>query len=155
MELHLSDRYILALNFLLVTVLAYFGFLAAKDLLSLRGATIEAPAQQRRHQAADDSAAKRPRAAYQAIVERDIFNLVPPPPPPAPIVVEDLHVALVGVSQATKGRPYAIIADARGDQGVYRVGEMIPDSGKLLEVGERSRSNRSRRQACGGRASQD
>jgi type II secretory pathway component PulC len=136
MEFNLSDRHIVALNFLLVTVLAYFAALAANDLFLLRGPTIDALAQSRRNRVASGASASRQRAEYQAIVERDIFNLEAPPPPPAPVVVEDLHLTLIGVSQATKGKPFAIIEDQGGEQSVYRVGEVIPDSGKLLEVGK-------------------
>jgi len=134
MELHLSDRHIVALNFMLVTVLAYFGALAANDVVSMRSAAIETPVLNQRSRMADGSSSNQSRAAYQAIVERDIFNLVPPPAPPAQVVVEDLHLTLIGVSQATKGKPFAIVANQQGEQSVYRVGEMIPDSGKLLEV---------------------
>jgi type II secretory pathway component PulC len=134
MEFNLSDRHIVALNFLLVTVLAYFAALAANDLFLIRGPAIDTQAQNRRVRAISDASATRQRAEYQAIVDRDIFNLEAPPPPPAQVVVEDLHLTLIGVSQATKGKHYAIIEDQRGEQSVYRVGEMIPDSGKLLEV---------------------
>jgi len=133
MELHLSDRHIVALNLLLVTVLAYFAALALNDVVSLRHSSSDAPVMSLHTRVADDSVS-RPRADYQAIVERDIFNIEVPPPPPAPVVEEDLHLTLVGVSTATKGKPYAIVSDARGEQAVYRVGEVIPDSGKLLEV---------------------
>jgi type II secretory pathway component PulC len=135
MELRLSDRHIIALNVLLVTILAYFAALALNDLVMLRHASVELPAMHVRDARTDD-AANKPRAAYQMIVERDIFNLEPPPSAPAPVVHEDLHLTLVGVSQMTKGKPYAIVADAQGEQSVYRVGEVIPGAGKLLDVGK-------------------
>jgi type II secretory pathway component PulC len=133
MELHLSDRHIVALNLLLVTVLAYFAALALNDVMLLGHSPSDAPTMSSHARAADDSVS-RPRADYQAIVERDIFNIEAPPPPPAQVVEEDLHLTLIGVSTATKGKPYAIVSDASGEQSVYRVGEVIPDSGKLLEV---------------------
>lgn len=136
MELRLSDRHIMALNVLLIAVLAYFAVLAGKDVLALRNSDAEAPVLGRRSRIAHGSLANQSRAAYQAIVERDIFNLEPPPAPPPQVVVEDLHLTLIGVSTASKGKPYAIVADAQGEQSVYRVGEIIPDSGKLLEVGK-------------------
>jgi len=134
MELHLSDRHIVALNLLLVTVLAYFAALALNDVVGLRHASADSPAVNMRSMASDDASVNRPRAEYQMIVERDIFNIEAPPAAPPQVVEEDIHLTLVGVSQATKGKPYAIVADARGEQSVYRVGEIIPDSGKLLEV---------------------
>lgn len=136
MDLHLSDRHIIALNMLLVVVLAYFAALAINDIVGLRRAPNDAPVARPHSKMVDDSSANRPRAAYQSIVERDIFNLEPPPPPPVQVVVEDLHLTLIGVSQSTKGKPFAIVADQRGEQSVYRVGEVIPGSGKLLEVGK-------------------
>src|ERR1700691_2014297 len=134
MELRLSDRHIVALNVLLVTVLGYFAILAGKDVLALRSSAAGGPVLSRRGRIANSSPANQSRAAYQAIVERDIFNLVQPPTPPPQVVVENLHITLVGVSQASKGKPFAIVADEQGEQSVYRVGEIIPDSGKLLEV---------------------
>jgi type II secretory pathway component PulC len=134
MELRLSDRHIVALNVLLVAALAYFAVLAGKDVLALRNSAVEAPMLTRHGRIRNGSPASQSREAYQAIVERDIFNLEAPPAPPPQVVVEDLHLTLIGVSQASKGKPYAIVADAQGEQSVYKVGEMIPDSGKLLEV---------------------
>jgi type II secretory pathway component PulC len=136
MELRLSDRHIIALNMLLVAVLAYFAALALNDVVLLGHPSIEIAVPHASGVVADDASAHRPRAAYQAIVERDIFNLEPPPPPPPEPVVEDIHLTLIGVTQTTQGKAYAIIADQRGEQSVYRVGEMIPDVGKLLEVGK-------------------
>ena len=136
MEFRLSDRHIIALNMLLITVLAYFAALSLNDVVILGRAPAEAPIRGVHGRMVDDTSGKRPRAAYQAIVERDIFNLEPPPAPPPEVVAEDLRLTLIGVSQATKGKPYEIIADARGTQSVYRVGEEIPGSGKLIDVGK-------------------
>ncbi|HVN29197.1 MAG TPA: type II secretion system protein N [Candidatus Binataceae bacterium] len=134
MELRLTERHIVALNFMLGALLAYFGVLAAGDVIALRRQGTEAAPIGRRARIAKVVASDQSRASYQAIVERDLFNIAPPPaPPPAP-VVEDLHLTLIGVSTASKGKPFAIVANERGEQSVFRVGEMIPDSGKLLEV---------------------
>jgi type II secretory pathway component PulC len=133
MDLHLSDRHIVALNMLLVTVLAYFAALSMNDVLALGRAPIDAPVLNTRR-VLSDASVRRSREAYQAIVERDIFNLEPPPAAAPEVVVEDLHLTLIGVSQTTHGKPFAIIADATGQQSVYRVGEVIPGSGKLIEV---------------------
>ncbi len=136
MEFRLSDRHVIALNMLLITGLAYFAALSLNDVVGLGRAPAEAPMLGARSRVIDDASAKRPRAAYQAIVDRDIFNLEPPPAPASEVVVEDLHLTLIGVTQTSKGKPYAIIADASGAQSVYRVGEAIPGSGKLIEVGK-------------------
>jgi type II secretory pathway component PulC len=134
MELQLTERHIMALNGLLVAALLYFAALAVNDVVGAYRGTDDAPVRRAHAKVARDLSANRSRAAYQAIVERDIFNLEPPPPPPPKVVVEDLHLTLIGVSQTTKGRPYAIIANQVGEQSVYQVGEEIPDSGKLIKV---------------------
>jgi type II secretory pathway component PulC len=135
MELQLTERHIMALNALLVAALIYFAALAVNDVMGIHHGADTAPVGRPHGKVASDITANRTRAAYQAIVERDIFNLPPPPaPPPAEVVVEDLHLTLIGVTQTTKGKPYAIIANQLGEQSVYQVGETIPDSGKLIKV---------------------
>jgi type II secretory pathway component PulC len=133
MELQFTERHIMALNALLVVVLIYFAALAVNDVVGLR-APEDAPVRHAHPKIAHDTSPNRSRAAYQAIVERDIFNLEPPPAPPPKIVEQDLHLTLIGVTQTTKGKPYAIIANQMGEQSVYQVGEDIPDAGKLAKV---------------------
>ena len=132
MEFNLSERHIMGLNALLVVILAYFATLSVKDVLALRAAA--PPPVAVRSTKIVDAPTNLPRSSYQTIVDRDIFNLVPPPAPVAPLVVEELHLTLIGISQTSKGQPYAIVQDPTGEQSVYRVGEVIPDAGKLLEV---------------------
>ena len=124
----------MALNYLLITVLAYFAALAANDLVADRyraeNPGVEAVARK------VEQAQSHSRSDYQAIVDRDIFNLEVKPVAAPPPVVEDLHLTLIGVSRMSRGKPFAIIEDQRGVQAVYRVGEMIPDSGKLVAVEE-------------------
>lgn len=134
MELQFTERHIMALNALLGVVLIYFAALAVNDVVGFGRATDEAPAQHAHNRVARDLSGHRTRAAYQAIVDRDIFNLEPPPAPPPKVVVEELHLTLIGVTQTTRGKPYAIIANQMGEQSVYQVGEDIPDSGRLLRV---------------------
>jgi type II secretory pathway component PulC len=134
MELQFTDRHIMALNALLVAVLIYFAALAVNDVVGAYRGGDDAPAYHAHAKVAHDAFANRTRAAYQAIVERDIFNLEPPPAPPTQVVQEDLHLTLIGVTQTTKGKPYAIIANQLGEQSVYQVGDEIPDSGKLSKV---------------------
>jgi type II secretory pathway component PulC len=134
MELQLTERHIMALNALLAAVMLYFAALAVNDVMGLQRGADDAPIAHVHGKAVRDLSANRSRAAYQAIVERDIFNLEPPPAPPAQVVEEDLHLTLIGVTQTTKGKPYAIIANQMGEQSVFQVGEEIPDAGKLLKV---------------------
>ena len=101
----LSERHIVALNYLLVTILAYFAALAANDIVLGRS-----PAEEPIARAAYRSSGRAPshsRSDYQAIVDRDIFNLTPPPVVAPPPVVEDLHLTLIGVSRMSKGKPFA------------------------------------------------
>src|ERR1051326_3683080 len=120
MELRLSERHIVALNFLLVAILAYVAALAVNDFIALR----LAPAPPIPVHAASriSAAGAHPRAYYDAIVKRDVFNLVPQQSA-APVVVEDLHLNLIGVSVFSDGRSFAIIADRGGQQSVYRLGQ--------------------------------
>jgi len=122
----------MALNYLLITILAYFAALAANDVLTSRSRAENSVV--RAVPRSVEQAPSHSRTDYQAIVDRDIFNLTPVPVVAPPPVVEDLHLTLIGVSRMSKGKPFAIIADQRGVQAVYRVGETIPDSGKLLAV---------------------
>jgi type II secretion system protein C len=55
------------------------------------------------------------------------------------VVVEDLHLKLLGTSLLSKSKPYAIIEDQSGNQSLYQVGEDIPDAGRLVSV-ERTRA---------------
>ncbi len=134
MELQFTDRHIMALNALLAAVLIYFAALSVNDVVGAYRGTDEAPVRHAHAKVGTNAFANRSRSAYQAIVERDIFNLEPPPAPPPQVVEEDLHLTLIGVTQTTKGKPYAIIANQLGEQSVYQVGEEIPDSGKLAKV---------------------
>jgi|SRR5271168_146237 general secretion pathway protein C len=136
MEIRLNERHIVALNFLLIAVLAYFAALSVNDVVRFRLTPASAPVSQANPPLFDDRAIHRPRVAYQEIVNRDIFNIAPPPEEHAPVVEEiDLHLDLIGVSTTTSGKPpYAIISNRMGEQNVYSLGEMIPDAGKLVEV---------------------
>ena len=79
MELQFTERHIMALNALLVAVLIYFAALAVNDVIGAYRGTDDAPVHPAHAKVAHDAFANRTRAAYQAIVERDIFNLEPPP----------------------------------------------------------------------------
>jgi type II secretion system protein C len=134
MDLRLSDRHIVALNFLLVAVLAYFAALSVNDVVALRLTPAPAPVPRAVARQVDNSAAHRSRVAYQEIVNRDIFNIAPPPQAHVEVIEKiDLHLDLIGVSTGGKS-PFAIIADHAGLQSVYRLGATIPDAGKLVEV---------------------
>jgi general secretion pathway protein C len=134
MTLRFSKRHVVALNFVLIGVAAYFAALAVNDVIAMRlaPAPVAAPAKSApppRIQTA------RTRSYYQEIVTRDIFNLSPELNAPVPVVsAEDLHLKLLGVSHQTKGKPYVVVEDRQSQQSLYRVGEEIPGAGKLVAV---------------------
>jgi len=136
MELRLTERHIVALNFLLIAVLAYFAARAVNDVVALRLTPASPVVAHLNTRVVDDSALNRPRGAYQEIVNRDIFNIAPAPQAPVHIVERiDLHLELIGVSTASTGKsPYAIIADKSGQQGVFKLGQSVGSAGKLVEV---------------------
>jgi general secretion pathway protein C len=132
MELRFSERHIVALNFLLVAILAYFAALSVNDIIAMRLAPPQ-PLVARPAAPLRAASGAHPRTYYDTIVKRDIFNAVAQETA-APVVVEDLHLNLIGVSRFSKGPAFAIIEDRSGQQSVYRQGDMIPGAGKLIEV---------------------
>lgn len=129
-----SKRYVVALNFILVAVAAYFAALAVNDVISMRFAPA-AVAPTALSESSLHAPAVRTRAYYQEIVARDIFNSRPAAPAPvAAPVAQDLHLTLLGVSHLTKGGPYVVIENAQGQQSLYRVGDTIPGAGRLVSV---------------------
>jgi type II secretory pathway component PulC len=117
----------------LIAVLAYFAALAANDIVSSKSRVADRQPQSVAR--STEPAPSHSRSDYQAIVDRDIFNLEVKAPPPPPPVVENLHLKLIGISRMKNGKPFAIVDD-RGVQSVYRVGEIIPESGRLVAVEE-------------------
>jgi general secretion pathway protein C len=133
MELRFTQRHVMALNVLLIVALAYFTALCVNDVISrvmAKGVPDRAPISS----APRVVTGVRSRAYYQAIVRRDVFNLTPQETGPAPVVVEDLHLKLLGTSIMSDTKPYAIVEDQSGNQSLYQVGEDIPDAGRLVAV---------------------
>ena len=133
MQLRFSQIHVTILNFVLIAALAIVSAMSVRDIIA-RSVSNEPD-----NSAAAPSARKivggvRTRAYYDAIVKRDIFNAVPQESGPAPVVVEDLHLKLIGTSLISKSKPYAIIEDQVGNESLYQVGEDIPDAGKLVSV---------------------
>jgi len=129
----------MAVNFVLIAAIAYFAALSADDLIARRlsaGLRFETAQQVAR----PVTVANVSRAAYAMIVQRDVFNAVKeaPAPEPAPVVV-NLHVKLLGTSELTAAKPFAIIEDTNNhQQSLYRLGDEIADAGTLIAV-ERKR----------------
>ena len=126
----------MALNFLLIAVLAYFAALSVNDIVAMRLTPANAVIPRVAATIVEDGANNRPRGAYQEIVNRDIFNIAPPPQQHIEVVQKlDLQLDLIGVSTSSGGKPpFAIIANRSGEQNVYRLGQNVSNAGKLVEV---------------------
>ena len=133
MTLHFSERYVTALNLLLIAILAYFLALSVNDLIANRvtGGAAHLPSLL----GAESSApGLRPRGIYDAIARRDIFNLEPVAEAPAEVAT-NLHIRLLGTSSLTLSQPFIIVEDENNHvQYLYRVGDEIPETGKLVGV---------------------
>jgi general secretion pathway protein C len=134
MTLRFSERYVMALNLLLIGILAYFLALSVNDIILGRVAG-GAPAHLPSLLGAEPSApVTRPRGFYDAISRRDIFNLVPVTEAPAEVAT-NLHIKLLGTSMLTLSQPFIIVEDDNShEQSLYRMGDEIPDAGKLVGV---------------------
>ncbi len=134
MGLNLSERYLTALNVLLIAGIAYLAALSVNDIIAgrlaggIRVAPVPAPVA-----LAPDRTYSRDH--YNEIMTRNIFTLpqveqAPAPPPPI-----DLHLRLLGTSLQTHDKPWAIFLDERtNQQDLYRLDDDIPDAGKLAVV---------------------
>jgi general secretion pathway protein C len=134
MTLRFSERYVMGLNLVLIAVLAYFLALSVNDIILSRvagGARALVPSLI----GAEPSApVVRPRSFYEAISQRDIFNLVPVTEAPAEVAT-NLHIRLLGTSSLTLSQPFIIVEDDNNhEQSLYRLGDDIPDAGKLVNV---------------------
>lgn len=132
-----SERYVLIINLLIgVILIPYFLALAISDAVKFHYAGNILPAQNEyvSTRLTGQQVGPRPRAYYDLITRRDIFSLAPPPETAAPVENENLDIKLVGTSQLSSGNPYAIVEDPSGNQVLYRLGSVIPNAGKLVEV---------------------
>jgi general secretion pathway protein C len=138
MDFRLSQRHIIAVNFLLIAGIAYFAARSVNQVVALFVAAPPAAPSviSDRYRTAGGA---HPRAYYDTIVKRDIFNLTPQLAPVTHVeTAVDLHLRLLGTSLATRQKPYAIIENQSGEQSLYQLGQEIPDAGRLIKV-EKSR----------------
>jgi general secretion pathway protein C len=133
MTLRFSERYVMALNLLLIAILAYFLALSVNDIIL--GRVADASAHLPSLLGAEPTApVTRPRTFYDAISRRDIFNLVPVTEAPAEVAT-NLHIHLLGTSTLSLSQPFIIVEDDNNhEQSLYRMGDDIPDAGKLVGV---------------------
>ena len=133
MELRFTQVHITILNFILIGALSLVSVMCVRDI-AVRAYSNQGDAPVAASAVRRVNSGVRTRAYYELIVKRDIFNLVPQESGPAPVVVEDLHLKLIGTSLLSKSKPYAIIEDQKGNESLYQVGENIPDAGRLMSV---------------------
>ncbi|MBF6570472.1 MAG: PDZ domain-containing protein [Candidatus Binataceae bacterium] len=136
MDLNYSERYLAALNLILIAAMAYFAALCVNDIIARHLQPVSSIAVQPAVRPPQTVTLHR-KGYYDVIAKRDIFNLQPQTQiaAPPPVVVRDLHLKLLGTSIVTHHKPFAIVEDERsGQQVLYSVGDTIPDAGRLVEV---------------------
>jgi type II secretion system protein C len=132
MQFRLTQKHVVAFNFLLIAAVAYFAARSVNDIIlqSLQGA----PAVPASMEVKAAPGGNHARQYYDLIAKRDVFNLVPHEVAPPVVATVDLHIKLLGTSLATRERPFAIIEDQSGEQSLYTLGDEIPNAGKLVSV---------------------
>lgn len=140
MTFNISERYLFAINVLLAALLIpYFAARTVSQIIRLRYSAdvVAQPVTGLSPAAVADFGAPQSRAAYDIIKQRDIFNLTPAPEVSAPVEKEDLNIKLLGTSHLTGNvHDFAIIEDQSGNQQLYRLGETIPNIGRLVQIGK-------------------
>lgn len=138
MGISFSQRYVAALNVLLIGLIAYFAALTVNDVIARRLADSISAAQPWSASRVDLSPAAMRRESYSIIARRDIFNPAAKEAAaavPAPVVAADLNIRLLGTSHLTLSRPFAIIENERtAEQSLYRQGDEIEGVGRLIAV---------------------
>src|SRR5271155_2668055 len=134
MEIRLSDRHVTALNFALIAAIAYFAALSADDLIA-RGFSGGPHLETSARIARPVTESNLSRASYAVIVDRDVFNAVKAAPAPVAAAPVELRVRLLGTSELTAAKPFAVIEDTTShQQALYRLGDEIPEAGTLVAV---------------------
>src|SRR5579863_6609846 len=140
MTFNLPERYLFAINLLLAAlVIPWCAARTVSAMIKLHYAAnvVTQPLEVSVSGAPVNLDASLPRAAYNVINQRDVFNLAPATATVAPVEDEDLKITLLGTSHLTGGTPdFAIIEDEDGGQQLYRLGETIPSVGRLVQIGK-------------------
>jgi general secretion pathway protein C len=131
----LSERSITALNFLLIAIIVYFLAQSVSNAVKLHYAGNITPAESTSAALPRFHPGIRTRAYYNTIVQRDIFSLTPAPEA-APVENENLNITLLGTSHLNGGKPFMIIEQPNGDEQLFRLGDTIPNAGRVLEIGQ-------------------
>jgi general secretion pathway protein C len=136
MGISFSQRYVVALNFLLIGLIAYFAALTVNDVIARRLAD-SASAEPWSARRVDLKPSALRRESYSVIAQRDIFNSIKQAAPlaPPPVVAQDLNIRLLGTSHLTQSRPFAIVENQRtAQQSLYRQGDEIEGVGRLVAI---------------------
>lgn len=134
---NIPERYLFALNILIAAlIIPYLAARTVSAMIKLHyAANVETQPLDLAPATEADLNAPRPRAAYNIIKERDVFNVAPAQELSAPVEDENLTIKLLGTSHLTGGaRDFAIIEDDSGNQQLYRLGETIPEVGRLVQI---------------------
>ena len=131
------QQYVAVLNLFLIGIIVYFLALAVSKGIKLHLAWIDVSSlsqSNRQKPSQQPQAGLQPRAYYDTIVQRDIFNRAPVAPTPAPVENENLNITLIGTSHLNIGKPFIIVETSDGEQSLYRQGDTIPDVGRVLSI---------------------
>ena len=135
MTLRFSERYVIALNLLLIAILAYFLALSVNDIILGRVArgTTRTPAAR---WSAPRPSHRSPGRVPTTTRSRSATSSTLPPVVEAPAeVATNLHIKLLGTSTLTLSQPFIIVEDDNNhEQSLYRMGDDIPDAGELVGV---------------------
>jgi general secretion pathway protein C len=133
MNFALNELHVTILNLLLVGLIAIFLGLSLEDAyrFHVAGAVVPAASESSRTLTVPRHFIQRPRVFYNAITDRDIFNLAPPPVATSD---EKIDIQLLGTSLVTSGKPFVIVQDQSGRQSLYQKGDEIPGVGRLLQI---------------------
>jgi type II secretion system protein C len=136
MRLRLTENHIVALNFALIAGIAFVMALAVNDFVRWRLAWLDRGAAFLNPQLTSRAPRAHSRADYDLIVQRDVFNAARQVR--APVVVAaplNLHLKLLGTSQMSRSRPYAVVEDeVSRKQSLYRLDEEIPGVGRVVQI---------------------
>ncbi|SRR5579875_478905 len=134
MFLRLTENHVVALNFALIAGIAFAAAQVVNDIVEWRLISMQAPPI---YSARPPRRAGRPysRSEFQLIVERDIFNKVKQVHARTVVKAVDLHLRLLGTSQLSRSRPYAVVEDEiTRKQSLYRLQDEIPGVGRIVGI---------------------
>jgi type II secretion system protein C len=140
MVFNINERYLFAINLLLAAlIIPYFAARTVSAMIKLHYAAevVTQPHPRVAPSSLTGSTGSRPLAAYSIIKQRDVFNLALAPEVAAPVENENLNITLLGTSHLTGAvHEFIIVEDQQGAQQLYRLGETIPNVGRLVQVGK-------------------